>query len=111
MTVKPPGGPGGVPPIPPEPTPVAGPESKQPFSLEGAELPRVSPDLAADVAGRVRDGSMTVEQAVESIVDRTLSDPAVAALGAERIAALREILRAAVAEDPVLAQLAGQIAR
>jgi hypothetical protein len=71
----------------------------------------VSSDLAAGVAQKVREGSMTVAQAVETIVDHTLADPALSALGPQRLAELREVLRAAVAEDPVLAQLAGQIAR
>ena len=113
MTVKPPGGPAAAPPIPPET-----PESKGPSGTDAfrAELERGDPTVPvstvdSEVAQKVREGRMTVAEAVETLVDRTLQDPAFSKLAPERLEALRTELREVIASDPTLAGLAAQIGR
>lgn len=112
MTVKPPGG---LPPTPPDlpATQAKKPVAGESFQVGGpaVEASRVPEDVAAEVTSAVREGRMTVEQAVETIVDRTLQDPAFARLSADRLEALRTELREVLASDPVLSTLTGQIAR
>jgi len=110
MTVKPPGGPGATPPVAPEVAQKKAPGPTEAFT-PGAGPAAVSGDLAAEVAKSVREGGMTVAQAVDALVDRTLRDPAFARLPAERLDALRTELRELLSSDPTLVGLAGQIGR
>jgi hypothetical protein len=112
MTVKPPGGPGTTPPLSPEVNEKKAVDAEKAFSLDSAGAAgRVPGDVAAEVTRAVREGGMTVAQAVEALVDKTLADPAFGRLPAERLEALRTELREVLASDPVLSSLAGQIGR
>jgi len=112
MTVKPPGGPTAPPPAVPEPK-TGGPSGAESFqaALESSEAPARATEIASEIAQKVREGGMTVAQAVEALVDRTLADPAFSKLSAERLDALRTELRELIASDPTLASLSQQIAR
>jgi hypothetical protein len=112
MTVKPPGGPTAAPPTPPEEIHERAPASESFQSkLDASDVPAAAGEIATEVAKEVREGGMSIAQAVDRLVDRTLADPAFARLGAERLEALRTELRELIASDPTLKGLADQIAR
>jgi hypothetical protein len=75
-----------------------------------AESAAPTGELAA-LAARVRAGELSPEQAVDALVERALQSPMAAALDAAGRAGLEAHLRAALEDDPVLAQMRGDIAR
>jgi hypothetical protein len=81
-------------------------------AASGAQAAPAAPSSELEaLVGRVRSGELSAEQAIEALVTRALSSPMAARLDAAGRAGLEAHLRATLADDPVLAQARGDLAR